>query len=447
MTASRAGATPGFRRRLFGRKGSAHPRLRFGLSWPFVRPGLGDGLGRDVRLVMPFRRSRPAIAIFGVLFAGFCVPLLSIGGQLDGFGDGDLFSLTFSLFHLFWLLGWSVAVIVLGLVFAVLLAGREVVHAQAGRLTVHFGLPGIGVAAEFDAAQMRNLRAAAPDEQAGTGWRGPHLAFDYGGLPVGFGSSVTPEDAGALIARLRRALVVPVPDGEAPAAAPDAARASDDEPPPAEPRSAVAPAASAPPVTLRSPSTLALVASNLVPLAGVVLLDWSIGEVMILYWAESAIIGVFNLMKMIVVGRWATLFFGPFFVGHYGAFMAGHLLFISGFFLSGLEGGELLATAEVLDAFVALWPALLALGVSHAISYRVNFIGRAEYAGRTINVQMGEPYKRIMVMHVTIIFGGFLVMALGSALPALVLLVGLKLAADTRAHLREHGGPENPAGR
>ena len=84
--------------------------------------------------------------------------------------------------------------------------------------------------------------------------------------------------------------------------------------------------------------------------------------------------------------------------------------------------------------------------MSHALSFYLNFIGRREYAGRQIARQMGEPYKRIMVMHVTIIFGGFLVMALDSALPALMLLIVLKIAADVRAHVRERaGGTPEPA--
>jgi uncharacterized membrane protein YesL len=48
-------------------------------------------------------------------------------------------------------------------------------------------------------------------------------------------------------------------------------------------------------------------------------------------------------------------------------------------------------------------------------------------------------------MHVTIIFGGFLVMALGSTLPALILIIGLKLWTDLYSHLKEHGSRQvNP---
>jgi hypothetical protein len=51
---------------------------------------------------------------------------------------------------------------------------------------------------------------------------------------------------------------------------------------------------------------------------------------------------------------------------------------------------------------------------------------------------MAEPYKRIIVMHVTIIFGGWLILLLKSPVPALILLIALKTAVDLRAHRHEH---------
>jgi hypothetical protein len=95
---------------------------------------------------------------------------------------------------------------------------------------------------------------------------------------------------------------------------------------------------------------------------------------------------------------------------------------------------------------VPLWPALLALLISHGISFWTNFIGEREYASRSVAEQMGEPYKRIILLHLTIIFGGGIILLLKSPLPALVLLVLLKTAMDLRAHHREHksGAPLTP---
>jgi hypothetical protein len=51
---------------------------------------------------------------------------------------------------------------------------------------------------------------------------------------------------------------------------------------------------------------------------------------------------------------------------------------------------------------------------------------------------MSQPYSRVVVLHLTIIGGAFLVASLGTPLALLVLLILLKTAVDLRAHLREH---------
>ena len=86
-----------------------------------------------------------------------------------------------------------------------------------------------------------------------------------------------------------------------------------------------------------------------------------------------------------------------------------------------------------------LWPALLALFVSHGISFALNFLGRREYQHMTVQKLMAAPYGRIVMMQFTLIFGGWVVMLLNNPLPALVLLIVLKVAADLRAHYGERG--------
>jgi uncharacterized membrane protein AbrB (regulator of aidB expression) len=58
---------------------------------------------------------------------------------------------------------------------------------------------------------------------------------------------------------------------------------------------------------------------------------------------------------------------------------------------------------------------------------------------------MFRPYGRVMVLHVVILLGGFLVQLLGSPAPALALLVLLKTGLDLGAHLREHQPAAPPA--
>ena len=76
--------------------------------------------------------------------------------------------------------------------------------------------------------------------------------------------------------------------------------------------------------------------------------------------------------------------------------------------------------------------------MSHGISFALNFVRRREYESETIATLMMAPYRRIIVMHLTLILGGGLVMALDTPAPALALLVVLKTLTDLRAHRREH---------
>jgi len=413
----------------------------------------------------PFRRSVPAIIISGGMLAVFSVPLFSIGGSLTT-GTDELFSFVSMAFSLFWMLGWSVGVALLLLVFLTLLLGRETLHVTADTLTLRIGIPGLGLGLAYPRELIRHFRRADHDSEAGTRkgieeetktgtntgsnpgrntggntgreWRGEHLLFDFAGQQVAFGSSVAGQRGAALLSQLQA--LIPEQGSPLPKSLELAARE-----PASEPASApdAAPASrqiqsEATRISWRSPSALALIAANLVPLAGVFIADWNVGDLMLLFRAESAVIGVYNLLKMAKVAGWPILFLGPFFVGHYGGFMVGHLLFIYTLFVNGMSDSVDIPLSGVVQDFVVLAPALLAFVISHGVSYVQNFLGRREYLGRDANTQMGQPYKRIIIMHVTIIFGGFLVMALGSVLPALLLLVALKLGADLYAHLHEH---------
>lgn len=50
---------------------------------------------------------------------------------------------------------------------------------------------------------------------------------------------------------------------------------------------------------------------------------------------------------------------------------------------------------------------------------------------------MQQPYGRVVVLHLTILLGAFLMAALKSPTVGLALLVILKIGLDVRAHLRE----------
>ena len=81
---------------------------------------------------------------------------------------------------------------------------------------------------------------------------------------------------------------------------------------------------------------------------------------------------------------------------------------------------------------------LIGLFISHGLSYRLNYIGRGEYLRTTVARQMFAPYGRLVVLHVTIIFGAVLIGVTGAPAAAIVVLVLLKIALDLGLHLAEH---------
>jgi hypothetical protein len=224
----------------------------------------------------------------------------------------------------------------------------------------------------------------------------------------------------------------------------------------------------------------ALVVVNLIPLAGVLLLGWRLSDLMLLYWLENGIIGGFTVLKILtsraptgaaqsapgaalatLPHRLGAVGTAIFFTIHYGIFWTVHGVFVRLFFgppagpfgagwpvpMPGPSGGPLAGMLGVGEPFgpaasaagggFAL--ALLSLVVSHGLSYVVNFLGRGEDRSLSPLELMQQPYGRVVVLHVTILGGGFIAMFLGQPLLSLVLLVVLKIGIDVQAHLREHG--------
>jgi hypothetical protein len=223
-------------------------------------------------------------------------------------------------------------------------------------------------------------------------------------------------------------------------------------------------------------SAVALIAANLVPLLGVLLFGWDAFEIVALYWAENVVIGAINVLKIVTCNPdpskidWSKLgtpdqvaeikatmdehgsqiqtaklahhgsklFFAPFFTLHYGLFCLVH-----GVFVFALFGHDAFGEFGELGGFVRvfseqhLWWGVVALAASHLYSFFVNFLGHGEYRRTFAPLLMVQPYARIFVLHIAILFGGFVAMALGSNVGVLTLLVAGKTLLDLGLHLRE----------
>jgi hypothetical protein len=205
-----------------------------------------------------------------------------------------------------------------------------------------------------------------------------------------------------------------------------------------------------------------LTVANLLPLFGVVFLDWDAAAIVLLYWIENLIIGLFNVLRMILVkaesaaGQFQKLFMIPFFCVHFGGFCAVHGFFLLAFFKIGSTWdafapgdpwlGPLIFLQLLYSVVMQLWQSrppglewpVLGLAVSHGISFVKNFLLGREYLSLKINQIMMRPYKRIVLMHVAIIAGGVLVMMLGSPVGLLCVLIFFKIGMDIWLHVKSH---------
>ena len=151
-----------------------------------------------------------------------------------------------------------------------------------------------------------------------------------------------------------------------------------------------------------------------------------------------------------------------FFSFHYGMFWLVHGIFVfalpvfAGGFGSMTEGpaGCMDATGLLIPcegtAFGDVgWPSVLlggvALFLSHGASFFLNYLGRGEYRTASPSGQMASVYGRVVVLHLTIIFGSIVVAFLGAPIAALLILVVLKTAFDLGLHLRERRKATAPA--
>jgi hypothetical protein len=224
--------------------------------------------------------------------------------------------------------------------------------------------------------------------------------------------------------------------------------------------------------------------ANLTTIFGVIFLNWSLFSILFLFWVESAIIGFYNVLKMLFSTApikedsisWTTedgnkiskkitfqllkIFISIFFVIHYGIFMLGHLSFIflvsffpyifthNGYFPSNIGLSY--------EIFI---PVLL-LFFSHGFSFIKNFIIKKEYLKTSIMALMTAPYGRIILMHTTLLFGGMFSMFLSIFMMSLNMETSLKIVTtsmvislfiilktfvDINAHLREHSSPSSPS--
>jgi hypothetical protein len=303
-----------------------------------IRISFFDDPTGSTPLPLPSRRLWPVALVTGVFFAIMAAIAWSQISAIRLQEVKSVFDLTALLFQVFWVLGWSVGVFILGaLTFLLLLFYGESARLQGGRLLYVPRLGPLRIRCEYDLAKIRNVRLEKVNAQSGDAVR---IRFDYGEGSESLGDTMPRAQAEQLITAIKAAAAAPPGESLEPRSEPpgfdvlkwvqklEARRESESKFVLQPEDSADRDQAVAAPPSWDSPSSLALIGANLVPIVGVLLFGWALGDIMVLFWVESAVIGFYNVLKMIVVEKWVAVVAAPFFVGHFGGFMAAHFMFI-----------------------------------------------------------------------------------------------------------------------
>jgi hypothetical protein len=129
-----------------------------------------------------------------------------------------------------------------------------------------------------------------------------------------------------------------------------------------------------------------------------------------------------------------------FFILHFGLFNFGHGLFVLQF--SSLDFEEFISMIGDWDVmfmnFSGILIPIFALFLSHLFSFVFNYVGKEEYKDQKVNILFLKPYSRIVITHLTVLFGAALAETLGSPTYIIALMVVFKIFFDLLSHLFAH---------
>jgi hypothetical protein len=152
---------------------------------------------------------------------------------------------------------------------------------------------------------------------------------------------------------------------------------------------------------------------------------------------------IVNLARLLALAT--AIFYSVFFTFHYGLFTYFHGIFVVVLckVMPAQLAGQPTEPVFGLEPYVkeafnsGLRVAFIALFLSHGFSFVMNFLYRDEYQKVSASDLVMAPYGRVVILHVTIIFGAFLGLLVGFPTGLVAFLVLIKIAVDLALHLKE----------
>lgn len=230
----------------------------------------------------------------------------------------------------------------------------------------------------------------------------------------------------------------------------------------------------------RRPGTAVILFANVVPALVALYFEWDPFAIVLLYWLENAVIGLFNLLRIAcaapyfrtkadeLVGMFETglfrfpqltrefliearqqpaermsavkLFASLLFLLTFPVFLGIHLLVLFRIFEGTGPTGLLSAlSAQLSIGFVF---ALAGLSIEHAWSFADDYVRQGGYR-RTIPIlQVAQPYPRLVAIHLALLIGALLAGLLPAPAVTAIVLVALKTVLDLTLVLRFRVDPE-----
>lgn len=196
---------------------------------------------------------------------------------------------------------------------------------------------------------------------------------------------------------------------------------------------------------LGGPSLLSgfvLAVANMIPVVGVIMWEWGLFEILGIYWVEILIIGILNIPRILMAGKQRKTGSLPgskfllviLFAVQFILFLSVHAFFV--FFLKEESIHSFLTAAPdllVTVSSVTAW-GFLGMFCGHLFSFFWNFIGQREYREMVAEDRVYQPFQRVVILHILVLFAAFAVAIYG---PTLLILLGFitgKTAFDLGFH-------------
>jgi len=192
-------------------------------------------------------------------------------------------------------------------------------------------------------------------------------------------------------------------------------------------------------------SLFSLIIANLLPLFFVFRGTASLFIILLLYWSENIVIGLYAIPKIILAQKGVGgLLFIPIFLFHFSIFSFIHFAFLSTVFSSYDTSSPiaLLTDPFVTGTFMSAWIIIAGFFVSHGISFFTNFIGKQEFRSTNSTQEMFAPYKRIGLMQLGLFVGALPIFIAAHSETfekyLIIFLIFIKLALDLYTYRKTH---------